>query len=60
MNVYDDMENAVNERGVRVTERLKLLALLRQHQGDQKLPDLLAKHERSIEEASNKVQEVIR
>lgn len=60
MDVQEDMEERVKARGVRVAERLELLALLRQHEGVEQLADFVAQHERAIEEASQKVQEVIR
>ena len=46
--------------GVRVAERLELLRVLRQHQGVEQLADLVAQHERAIEEAARRVQEMIR
>jgi hypothetical protein len=60
MDVQEDLEERVKARGVRVAERLELLRVLRQHQGVEQLADLMAQHERSIEEAATKVQEVIR
>jgi len=60
MDVQEDLEERVKARGVRVAERLELLRVLRQHGGVEQLADLVAQHERSIEEAANKVQEVIR
>ena len=60
MDVYEDMEERVKSRGVRVAERLELLRVLRQHQGVEQLADVVAEHERAIEEAARKVQEVIR
>lgn len=60
MDVQEDMEERVQARGVRVAERLELLALLRQHEGVEQLADFVAQHERAIEEAAQKVQEVIR
>ena len=60
MDVQEPMEERVKARGVRVAERLELLRVLHQHQGVEQLADLMAQHERSIEEAAKKVQEVIR
>ncbi len=60
MDVYKDMEERVKARGVRVAERLELLALLRQHEGVKQLADLVSQHEHSIEQVARKVQEVIR
>ena len=60
MDVQEDMEERVKARGVRVAERLELLALLRQHEGVKQLADLVSQHERSIEQAAQRVQEVIR
>jgi len=60
MDVHDELEERVRMRGVRVRERLELLALLRQPRGAEKLAELVAEHERSIEEAARQVQEVLR
>lgn len=60
MDVQEDLEERVKARGVRVAERLELLRVLQEHRGVEQLADLVAQHERSIEEAAKQVQEVIR
>ena len=60
MDVHGNLEERVKTQGVRVAERLELLRVLRQYGGVEQLADLVAQHDRSIEEAARKVQEVIR
>lgn len=60
MNAYEDLEAKVKARGVRVVERLALLAQLQQFDGGEQLAELLDQHERRIEEAATKVRKVIR
>lgn len=60
MNAYEDLEEKVKARGVRVVERLALLAKLQQFDGVEQLTEMLDQHERCIEEAATKVRKVIR
>ncbi|MCP5058392.1 MAG: hypothetical protein GY937_16945 [bacterium] len=60
MNAYEDLENRVRARGVRVEERLAILAKLQQFGGGEELAEMLDQHERSIEQAAKKVREVVR
>jgi len=60
MNAYEDLEEKVKARGVRVEERLEILRTLRKFGGGEDLVALVDKHEHAIEEATKKVREVIR
>jgi DNA-binding transcriptional regulator of glucitol operon len=60
MNTYEDLEQRVKAQGVRVEQRLKLLRTLQKYSGGEQLADLVAEHERAIEEAARKVREVMR
>jgi len=59
MNVYQELEEKVRARDVRVTERLELLRAL-QLEGIEHLAILMVKHGRAMEEAAKKVREVLR
>ncbi len=60
MNAHQDLEAKVRARGVRVEERLAILARLQLFEGGDQLAELLEEHERAIEEAAKKVQTAIR
>ncbi len=60
MNAYEDLEEKVKARGVRVEERLAILRMLQKFDGGGQLATMVDQHERAIEEAAKKVREVIR
>jgi len=60
MNAYEDLEEKVKARGVRVEERLDILRALEKFDGGGELTAMVDQHERAIEEAAKKVREVIR
>jgi glutamate mutase epsilon subunit len=60
MNAYEDLEEKVKARGVRVEERLGILRTLQKFGGSEELASIVDQHERSIENAAKKVREVIR
>ncbi len=60
MNAYEDLEEKVKARGVRVEERLQILRTLQKFGGGGELADMVDQHERAIEEAAREVREVIR
>jgi len=60
LNAYEDLEEMVKARGVRVAERLEILATLQQLDGGAQLAEAVERHEHSIEEAARKVREVLR
>ncbi len=60
MNAYEDLEEKVRARGVRVEERLEILWTLQKVGGGEELAAMVDQHERAIEEAAKKVGEVIR
>ena len=60
MNAYDDLEEKVKARGVRVEERLEILRTLQKFDGGGELAAMVDRHERAIEEAAKKIREVIR
>ena len=60
MNAYDDLEEKVKARDVRVEERLEILRTLQTFRGGEELATMVDQHERAIEEAARKVREVIR
>jgi predicted HAD superfamily Cof-like phosphohydrolase len=60
MNAYEDLEEKVKMRGVRVEERLEVLRTLQKFDGGEQLAAMVDAHERSIEKAAKKVQEMIR
>lgn len=60
MNAYQDLEEKVKARGVRVEERLEILRTLQKFGGGEELAALVDQHERAIETAAKKVREVIR
>ncbi len=59
MNAYEDLEEKVKARGVRVEERLEILRTLQKFNGGEELATLVDQHERAIETAAKKVREVI-
>jgi hypothetical protein len=60
MNAYQDLEEKVKARGVRVEERLEILRRLRKFGGGEELATLVDQHGRAIENAAKKVRDVIR
>ena len=60
MNAYEDLEEKVKARGVRVEERLEILRTLQRFKGGEELTAIVDQHERAIEEAAKKAREVIR
>ena len=60
MNAYEDLEEKVKARGVRVAERLTILRTLQKFDGGEQLAAMVDEHERSIEKAAKKVRKVIR
>ncbi len=60
MNAYEDLEEKVKARGVRVEERLEILRTLQKFGGGEELAAMVDQHERAIEEAARKVWEIIR
>jgi hypothetical protein len=60
VNAYQDLEEKVKVRGVRVEERLAILRTLQKFGGDEELAATVDRLERAIEEAARKVREVIR
>jgi hypothetical protein len=60
LNAYDDLEERVKARGVRVEERLEILRTLEKFGGPEQLANLVDEHERAIAAAAKKVREVIR
>ncbi len=60
MDAYEDLEEKVKARGVRVEERLEILRTLQKFGGGGQLTDMVDQHERAIGEAAKKVREVIR
>ncbi len=60
MNAYQDLEEKVKARGVRVEERLEILRTLQKFGGGEELAVMVDQHERAIEEAAKKVRTVIR
>lgn len=60
MNAYEDLEEKVKARGVRVEERLAILRTLQKFGGAEQLAALVDEHERAIEAAARRVREVIR
>ncbi len=60
MNAYEDLEEKVKARGVRVEERLEILRTLQKFDGGEVLAAMVDRHEGSIETAAKKVREVIR
>jgi glutamate mutase epsilon subunit len=60
MTAYEDLEEKVKTRGVRVDERLEILRTLQKFGGSEELAALVDQHERAIETAAKKVREVIR
>ncbi len=60
MNAYEDLEEKVKARGVRVEERLEILRTLQKFGGSEELATHVDEHERAIEKAAKKVREVIR
>ena len=60
MNAYEDLEEKVKARGVRVEERLEILRTLQKFGIGEELAAIVDQHERAIEEAAKKVRAVIR
>ncbi len=60
MNAYEDLEEKVKARGVRVEARLEILRALQKFGGGEDLATMVDQHERAIETAAKKVREVIR
>ena len=60
MNAYQDLEEKVKARGVRVDERLEILRTLQKFDGGEQLAAMVDEHERAIENAAKKVGEGIR
>jgi hypothetical protein len=60
LNAYEDLEEKVKARGVRVEERLDILRALQKFGGGEELAAMVDRHERAIENAAKKVREVIR
>ena len=60
MNAYEDLEEKVKARGVRIEERLEILRTLQKSGSGEELATLVDEHERAIENAAKKVREVIR
>jgi hypothetical protein len=60
MNAYQDLEEKVKARGVRVDKRLANLRILQKFGGGEELAAMVDQHERAIEEAAKKVRGVIR
>ena len=60
MNAYEDLEEKVKARGVRVEERFEILRTLQKFGGGEELAAMVDQHERAIEEAAKKVRKVIR
>ncbi len=60
MNAYEDIEEKVKARGVRVEARLEILRALQKFDGSGQLATMVDEHERAIERAAKRVREVIR
>ena len=60
MNAYEDLEEKVKARGVRVEERLEILRTLQKFDGGEQLAGMVDEHERAIEKAAKKVRELMR
>jgi len=60
MNAYEDLEEQVKARGVRVEERLEILRTLQKFDGGEQLAGMVDEHERAIEKAAKKVRELMR
>ncbi len=60
MTAYEDLEEKVKTRDVRVDERLEILRTLQKFGGDEELAAMVDQHERAIERAAKKVREMIR
>ena len=60
MNAYEDIEEKVKARGVRVETRLEILRVLQKFDGGGQLATMVDEHERAIERAAKRVREVIR
>jgi hypothetical protein len=60
MNAYQDIEEKVKARGVRVEARLEILRTLQKFDGGGQLAAMVDEHERAIEMAVRKVREMIR
>ena len=60
MNAYEDIEEKVKARGVRIEARLEILRALQKFDGGGQLATMVDEHERAIERAAKRVREVIR
>jgi hypothetical protein len=60
VNAYEDLEEKVKTRGVRVEVRLEILRKLQKFDGGGQLASILDEHERAIEKAAKKVRALIR
>jgi len=60
MNAYEDLEEKVKARGVRIDERLEILRKLQKFDGGELLAAMVDERERSIERAAKKIRELIR
>ena len=60
MNAYEDLEEKVKARGVRVDERLEISRTLQKFDGGELLAAKVDEHERLIERAAKKVRAFIR
>jgi hypothetical protein len=60
VNAYEDLEEKVKTRGVRVEVRLEILRKLQKFEGGGQLASILDEHERAIEKAAKKVRALIR
>jgi hypothetical protein len=60
MTTFEELEERVRARGVRVEQRLRILAILQRPDGAERLAAQLDEHERAIEQAARKVRAVVR
>jgi len=60
MSITTELEARVRERGVRLEERLAVLRLLAESDGEEKLRRRVAELEQRIREAARRVREALR
>jgi hypothetical protein len=60
LNAYEDLEEKVKSRGVRVEARLEILRMLKKFDGVEQLAAMVDEHERAIEGAARQVREMVR
>ncbi len=60
MTAYENLEEKVKMRGVRVEGRLEVLRTLQKYGGGEELATIVDEHERSIANAAKKAREAIR